>query len=160
MKICVLTFVLHCLLMPLTALAWEARVVDVADGDTVTVEPVKGGERIKVRLHGIDAPETRQPYGHAAKGFVSNATLYKIVDIKEAQQGKDRYGRTVAVVVIPNVGILQEMLLVNGLAWVYLQYCKNCAAWMALQNQAQGQRRGLWADKNPIPPWAWRKHSR
>lgn len=140
--------------------AFEARVVSVADGDTITVEPARGGRRVKIRLHGIDAPEVRQPYGQAAKGFVSNAALYKIVDIQETPQKRDRYGRVVAVVKIPGAGILQEMLLERGLAWVYTRYCKDCGAWEALYKQARKQRRGLWADRNPMPPWEWRKHSR
>jgi endonuclease YncB( thermonuclease family) len=138
------------------AFAWEARVVHVADGDMITVEPVQGGDRIKVRLHGVDAPERRQPYGQSAIGFVRNVALFKQVDVLETPQGKDRYGRTVAVVEISGVGTLQELLLEAGLAWVYLEYCKNCVAWERIQAQAKSKRKGLWADRHPVPPWKWR----
>ena len=150
-------FALSLLVLSVSALAWEARVVDVADGDTITVEPIQGGNRVKIRLHGIDAPETKQSYGQAAKGFVNNVALYKVVDVQPTPQGSDRYGRIVAVVVIPGIGILQELLLERGLAWVYPRYCKNCTNWEAIQTQAQSQQRGLWTDKDPIPPWEWRK---
>lgn len=45
----------------LPALAWEGRVVDIDDGDTIMCEPVRGGKRIKVRLHGIDCPNYSNP---------------------------------------------------------------------------------------------------
>ncbi|MDR2075621.1 MAG: thermonuclease family protein [Desulfovibrio sp.] len=140
------------------ALAWEARIVAVTDGDTLTVEPAKGGDRIKVRLHGIDAPESRQPYGQAAKGFVNGIALYKRAEVDA--KSRDRYGRTVAIVTVPGKGVLQELLLDAGLAWVYPQYCKSCSAWEARQAAARKARKGLWADSDPVPPWKWRKDKR
>lgn len=152
--------VLLILLMALPALAWEGRVVAVADGDTITVEPVKGGDRVKVRLYGIDCPEGKQPSGQAAKGFVSDVALYKVVDVEVAPQGKDRYGRTVAIVAVMGAGVLQELLLDAGLAWVYPQYCKDCADWYALEANARKAQRGLWQIKDPVPPWEWRKRQK
>jgi len=140
-----------------TAHSFPARVVAVADGDTITIEPIEGGKRERVRLHGIDAPETNQPYGQAAKAFVTDAVLFKVVDVQVTPQGRDRYGRIIAVIEIPDVGNLQEMLLSEGLAWVWPRYCKNCRAWEAMQAKAKRERKGLWADKNPVPPWEWRK---
>jgi len=96
----------------------------VSDGDTITVEPIEGGDRAKVRLHGIDAPELRQPYGEAAKAFTLNMTLFKEIEVRPEPQGTDRYGRIVAIVEIPGAGILQELLLEAGLAWVYTAYCR------------------------------------
>lgn len=149
------------LLCPTPAQAWLARVVAVADGDTITVEPVEGGERVKVRLHGVDAPELRQPHGEIARGFVNNATLFKVVDIQPAPQAKDRYGRTIAVVEIPEIGILQELLLSGGHAWVYPQYCKkNCQNWFDMESMARDAERGLWENPDATPPWQWRKNKR
>ena len=136
------------------ALAWEARVVAVSDGDTITVEPVEGGDRIKIRLHGIDAPERKQPYGEAARGFVFDVSLYKTVDVEELY--KDRYKRTVAIINFPDGKSLQSLILEAGLAWVWPRYCKDCPEWEALQEAAQMKRRGLWADESPIQPWEWR----
>ena len=71
-----------CLLLVIpVAHAEQFRVVAVSDGDTLTVEPIEGGDRAKVRLHGIDAPELRQPYGEAAKTFTLNMTLFKEIDV-------------------------------------------------------------------------------
>ena len=152
---------LLCLALAVPALAEPYRVVEVADGNTITVEPRLGGNRVKVRLYGIAAPELRQPHGQAARRCVINAVLYKQVDVQPTQQDKDRYGRLIAVVALPDGTILQEMLLQAGLAWVYPQYCKDCAEWEAMQAEAKAQKRGLWARKGvegkAVPPWEWRK---
>jgi len=134
---------------------FPARVVAVADGDTITVEPIQGGDRVRVRLQGIDAPEINQPYGQAARAFVSEAVLYKEVHL--ASERNDRYGRIVAVVEVPGAGVLQELLLEAGLAWVWPQFCRDCGEWKALEEAARGQGLGLWADESPVPPWEWRR---
>jgi len=151
---------LLCLLLAIPSLAEPFRVVDVADGDTITIEPKHGGARSKVRLHGIDAPEMGQPFGQAAKAFVVKATLYKDVDVQVTPQGKDQYGRIVAVIVLPDGAVLQEKLLREGLAWVYTQFCKNCKEWEAMQADAKAQGKGLWVTDRPVPPWEWRKTSK
>ena len=97
MKNLMLSFLLVCFLAPY-AHAWPGRVVDVTDGDTIVVEPTGGGDRVKVRLHGIDAPERKQPFGEAARNFVRSIVLYKVVDVRPTPQKKDRYGRAVAIV--------------------------------------------------------------
>lgn len=141
--------------------AYSARVVDVSEGDIITIEPALGGARETVRLQGIDAPELDQPYGQAAKAFVISAALHKTVYVRPGPQGTDSYDRIVAVVEVPGMGILQEMLLEAGLAWVWPRYCRNCNNWEAMQAQAKSGHRGLWADPERIPPWRWReKHKR
>ena len=141
--------------LPFQALAWEARIIAVSDGDTITVEPATGGNRVKIRLHGIDAPERKQPYGEAARGFVFDSSLYKTVDVEELYQ--DRYKRTVAIIHFSNGKSLQSLLLEAGFAWVWPRYCKDCLEWETLQKTAQKERRGLWDSETPIPPWEWRK---
>ena len=44
---------------------FTGRVVGITDGDTVRV--MRGGEAVKIRLHGIDAPESRQAFGSRSK---------------------------------------------------------------------------------------------
>jgi endonuclease YncB( thermonuclease family) len=148
--------VLCLLLLTSPAHGWPARVVEVTDGDTLVVEPPQGGERSKVRLHGIDTPERRQPYGEAATAFTRQMVLYRQVDVQPTPQGKDRYGRMVALVVVAEGETLQEMLLDAGLAWVYPRFCKDCKAWEAKQDKARKGKHGLWKG-NAVPPWEWRK---
>jgi len=149
MRVSALWGCLLLLLFAVSAHAEEYRVVAVSDGDTITVEPIHGGDRAKVRLHGIDAPEMNQPYGQAAKTFVVNAVLYKVVDVRPAPQGTYRYGRIVAIVAVPQAGTLQELLLDAGLAWVWTRYCRDCGDWQAIQAKARDAGRGLWAGDNP-----------
>ncbi|MDL2315472.1 thermonuclease family protein [Desulfovibrio sp. OttesenSCG-928-A18] len=154
---------LFCLFSPLLVHAWPARVVHVSDGDTVHVEPIQGGDRMKVRLYGIDCPESRQDYGPAATGLVNGAALFREVEIEE--HGKDRYKRTLAVLHIGDTTI-QDILLESGLAWVYTQYCKipRCRAWKAKEKAAAKARKGLWREidgpRKPVAPWVWRKRAR
>ncbi len=142
-------------LLPTSAFAWPGRVVVVTDGDTLVVEPESGGDRVKVRLHGIDAPERKQPYGEASRGFAIDIALFKSVEIEET--ARDRYGRIVAIVWLPTGESLQSELLRAGLAWVWPRYCMNCDKWMDLQRRAMEAATGLWTDENPITPWEWRR---
>ena len=139
------------------AVAASYRIAAIVDGDTIIVEPAKGGDRTTVRLYGIDAPELDQPHGTAARLFLISKARFKRDDVRPAMQDKDRYDRIVAIVEIPGVGILQELLLKSGLAWVYPQYCIDCDAWKAMQEEAKNRGKGLWARGEAIEPWEWRR---
>ncbi|MBZ8508139.1 thermonuclease family protein [Escherichia coli] len=54
-----------------------------------------------------------------------------------------------------NQKILQGKVIQSGAAWVYERYNAD-ESLPALQREAQEQKRGLWADANPVPPWEWR----
>jgi micrococcal nuclease len=105
--------------MPCPSWAWSGKVIGVADGDTITVLSDK--RPLKIRLYGIDCPEKRQPFGKRAKQFTSDLVFGKVVDIEPI--AIDRYGRTVAFVRVGNLSVNEE-LIKEGLAWVYLSYCK------------------------------------
>lgn len=147
------------MLTPDNGEAWLGRAIAIADGDTLTIEPIDGGMPRKIRLYGIDAPERRQPGGEAARGVVLDSALYQLVNVEPV--GKpDRYKRTVAIVYLPSGVSLQVQLLQAGLAWVWPRYCRNCEAWQALQDAARRSGRGLWADPDPVSPWEWRRQKR
>jgi micrococcal nuclease len=74
----------------------------------------------KIRLHGIDCPELNQPFGKAAKQFVSDLIFGNYVNVETNK--KDRYGRTIGIVTLANNTILNEVILKNGYAWHYLEY--------------------------------------
>jgi len=71
----------------------------------------------------------------------------------------DRYGRTVADVILPDGRVLNRELVAAGLAWWYRRYSKDENLGQ-LEAAARTARRGLWADKNPMPPWCWRKQKK
>lgn len=147
-----LVLILLLLFLATPAFAWVGTVVKVSDGDTIWVEAE--AQNTKIRLYGIDAPESNQPYGAEAAMFLASISLGKSVTVIELDT--DRYGRSVANVVLDGVS-LQESILEAGYAWVYPQHCKNCDEWQALQNKAISNQFGLWADPEPIPPWEWRQ---
>jgi endonuclease YncB( thermonuclease family) len=142
------------LFLPLSALAqdFSGRVVGIAKGDTMTV--LHDHTPIKVRLRGIVCPERDQPFGKAAKQATAAMALERVVTVKV--RGRDKDGRTVAEVVLPDGRILNEELVMQGLAWQSRKYSHDPRLAL-MQAEAREAKRGLWADPDPVPPWEWRK---
>ena len=141
-------------LLPLTLLAQRTgTVVSVHDGDTFTVV-AENGQKIKVRLHGVDTPELKQSFGKEVQRQTEAKVLNKKVKLEE--KGKDRYKRTIAIVYLDNGLCVNAWLLENGLAWHYLKYDQN-QRWQALEDQARKNRIGLWKNPDAQAPWDWRK---
>ncbi|MHB8709372.1 MAG: thermonuclease family protein [Desulfuromonadales bacterium] len=135
----------------------EGRVIHVSDGDTVVVL-TSGREEVKIRLHGIDCPEAKQPFGQAAKRQTLALAADKEVTV--IPMDTDRYGRTVGEVILPDSTSLNKALVATGYAWWYQKYAPRDAELAALEAEARKHRRGLWADSTSIPPWEWRKLQR
>ncbi len=131
---------------------FTGRVVGVSDGDTIMVLHNGKGERI--RLHGIDCPEKRQAFGNKAKQFTSELVFSKTVTVTVLDV--DRYGRTVGEVILPDGPVLNHELVKAGLAWWYRMYAPDDGTLAQLEADAKAGKRGLWADAEPVPPWAWR----
>ena len=130
---------------------FEAKVVGVSDGDTITV--LDGRTRVKVRLNGIDCPEKRQAFGARAKQLTSELAFGKTVTVKPS--GKDRYGRVLGEVVLPGGRVLNEELVAAGMAWHYTRYSKDDAL-ARLERQAREARVGVWSEARPVAPWEFR----
>lgn len=126
------------------------RCVGVHDGDSITVLAA-GNQQLKVRLEGIDAPELKQPFSKQSKEAMSGQVFGKAVTLNVT--GKDRYGRTLAVVMVGGVNVNLEMVRL-GMAWRYDKYSKD-EALLAAQSAAKAARRGLWSDPAPVSPWEW-----
>ncbi|MBH9553967.1 thermonuclease family protein [Inhella gelatinilytica] len=136
------------------------QVVGVHDGDTITLLDTSRS-RHKIRLDGIDAPELGQPFGRSAKTTLATLVVHREVS---ADCGKsDRYGREICRVLIDGVDAGGEMLRA-GMAWFYKRYARELplnrrSHYAELEGIAQSERRGLWSDPHPVPPWQWRKKS-
>lgn len=136
------------------------KVTRVIDGDTIEVlysESYKGKViyiPFKVRLQGIDCPESRQAYGKQAKQFTSALCFGQ--QVKVLEHGEDKYRRTLGAVILPGGKNLNQELVRAGLAWWYRHY-SNDQVLKALEEQARRERRGLWQDQNPVQPWEYRK---
>ncbi|KAJ6825818.1 putative staphylococcal-like nuclease CAN1 [Iris pallida] len=110
-------------------------------------------KKYRIRLRGIDAPESAMPYGKEAK-----EELVKLVQgkpLKVYVYGDDMYGRSVGDIYCSGT-FVQEKMLRKGCAWHYDAYDKRpeLAAW---EQEARRARVGLWASSNPEKPWEWRK---
>lgn len=146
---------LFLILWPFAALAadFAAKVVGVSDGDTLTVLTAEK-RQVKIRLHGIDAPETGQDFGSRAKQTASEMAFGKQVTIREMD--RDRYGRTVAEVILPDGRNLNRELTRRGMCWWYRQYAPADQELAGLEAEAKAAKRGLWAQPGAVPPWEWR----
>jgi endonuclease YncB( thermonuclease family) len=131
---------------------FSGNVVGVSDGDTISV--MHNGKAVRVRLQGIDCPEKRQAYGARAKQFTSQRVFRQVVTV--IVSGTDRYGRTLGEVVLEDGTNLNHTLVEEGLAWWYRQYSDDDAL-RQLEEEARAAGRGLWADRDPVPPWEFRK---
>ena len=87
------------------------KVVGISDGDPLTV--LVDRQTDKVRRHGVDAPESGQPFGAASKRRASDLAFGQVVTVKP--HDVDRYGRTVAEVGLPDGRDLGRELVGAGL---------------------------------------------
>lgn len=139
----------------------HGQVVRVSDGDTVVVEEASG-TRHKIRLLGIDAPESAQAYGPAASEFLRRRALGALATVH--WQGRDRYQRLLGQVFVhsEDLGLAQ---IRAGLAWHYRAYAQDQAAddrlaYAAAELSARSEGQGLWADSKLTAPWDWRREFR
>jgi len=130
-----------------------ADVAEVKDGDTLVV--VGSGKRITVRVWGIDAPETSQPYGTAATRAARKLVGGETVTLHVEDTGP--YGRLIARVRTEDTDLGQS-LTYSGYAWYSRKYAtsetlKNC------EREARTKRAGLWQQDDPVPPWTHREQT-
>ncbi|MFC6053737.1 nuclease [Acinetobacter sp. Ac_877] len=134
------------------------RVTAVSDGDTLTCYRLNlRRSKTKIRFAYIDAPESNQEYGDESQKLVKKLVYRRLIRVNITDV--DRYGRCVAVVYRRTRNVNEE-LVKRGAAWVYEEYIKNANKrqhWMALQNQAQKQKKGLWKSSKPVRPSVYRK---
>lgn len=129
----------------------EVTIIGVIDGDTVSAQ--LDGQRVRLRLARIDAPERRQPWGRRSEQSLRELVWKKRVQI--AWSERDRYGRPLVEIRLDGKDVAREQLR-RGMAWVYRPGDGDTEL-LALEREARAARRGLWADPSPIAPWDWRQ---
>ena len=147
-------------------IVFEAEVQRVVDGDTVVLQV--GDVRYRARLHGIDAPESNQPWGSEATALLGE--LLGAGPVRVEVPDIDRYGRLI-VRVYRNGLFINEELVARGAAWRYPEYDKD-GEFRAAEQAARSEGRGLWGaggdggpsaggagstNDRPVPPWEWRR---
>tara|TARA_R110002072_G_scaffold927_1_gene7369 strand:+ start:17079 stop:17651 length:573 start_codon:yes stop_codon:yes gene_type:complete len=126
------------------------RVVRVVDGDTLVLQ---NDER--VRLIGVDTPETKhptkpvEPFGPEASSFTKRAVEGKVVQLKFDREKRDRYQRLLAYVYLDD-WCLNEELIRAGYSRCITRYPFDRsmkARFQLAENEARTSRRGLWSDQ-------------
>ncbi len=140
------------------AVELHGRVVAVADGDTLTLLS-SDNLQYRITLAGIDAPELAQEFGQQAKTSLSALALDQPVTANCSDKGE--YLRALCVVSVggKDLGLAQVSA---GMAWWYRQYSSEQTAqartdYEQAEFNAKIRRLGLWNNKNPTPPWDWRR---
>ena len=134
------------------------KVVNIADGDTITVLDNKKIQH-KVRLSGIDAPEKNQAFGGASKKSLSELLADQEVTVRWDKE--DKYNRKLGKVMLGDLDCNLEQLR-RGMAWHYKKYQNeqppaDRQGYASAEELARTKKIGVWSDSEPIPPWEFRK---
>lgn len=140
---------------------FRARVTYVCDGDSIWVKS-RWGHRTKLRLIGIDAPETEQAFGRDATEVLTKKIGGTTVFVTAV--GVDPYGRLISRVQLGKTDV-SEFMIKEGLAWPYTRYFSRLSQndvvrYTAAGDSARKARRGLWQETNLLAPWTWREQHR
>ena len=139
------------------ATEFNGKVVGVKDGDSLVIRQ-DSGVAVEIRLWGIDAPEKRQAYSNASKQHISSLIFGKRV--KVLVRDTDRYGRTVAEIILADGRNVNQEMVKAGYAWWFRKYAPNDDTLANLESEARRAKRELWADPYAVPPWEYRKVKR
>ncbi|MFA6308803.1 MAG: thermonuclease family protein [Clostridia bacterium] len=128
-----------------------AGVERVVDGDTLKVS--YNGEDYRVRLLDVDTPESVkqgvavQPYSKEASAYTANKCNLKTVKLVFEKDIKDKYGRLLAYVVLPDGTLLNELLVKNGYARIEIISPNTLLKkfFQRLQDAAIAKKTGLWS---------------
>ena len=131
---------------------FQARVIGITDGDTIKV--LRDRQEVRVRLHGIDAPEKAQDFGSRSRSALGDLVAGETVTIQAHE--KDKYGRTIATVILKDGSNVNHRMVRDGWAWWFRRYAPKDHELEDLEAEARSAGRGLWAMKDPTPPWEFR----
>ena len=128
------------------------KVTHITDGDTIEVD--MAGTSEKIRMIGVDTPETKKPdspvqcFGPNASAFTKTTLTGKSVRLESdpTNDNRDRYGRLLRYVYLQDGSLLEETLIAGGYGFAYTSFpFQKAARFSELQAQAQIANIGLWA---------------
>lgn len=124
----------------------------VVDGDTIIVK--MNGTEERVRLIGVDTPETVHPvkpveyFGKAASAFTKQMAEGKKVRLEYDWQKKDKYGRLLAYVYLEDGIFLNAEIIKQGYGFAYTRFpFKYLDDFRKYEREARENIRGLWGNK-------------
>ncbi len=143
-------------------------VANVVDGDTIDIDVPDGKyERTRMRLWGIDTPETKHPekgvmyFGPEAAEFTRELALGKQVTVYlEERRTRGKFGRLLAYVQLPDGRFLNESLLTEGFAYADLRFRHSFYhKYQQLEAVARSGKKGLWKKVTieQMPQWRQQK---
>jgi micrococcal nuclease len=144
-------------------------VIKVVDGDTLDIDIPDGKyEHTRIRLWGVDTPETKHPergvmyFGPEAAEFATNLALGKQVTVylDENNRTRGKFGRLLAYVKLPDGRFLNEVLLGEGFAYADTRFRHSLYhKYKQLEASAQSGKKGLWKEVTPeqMPEWRQQK---
>ncbi len=151
-----LTLLACMLLLPSIVFAWQGRVTDVKEANTLVVR-TEGQERV-VSLYGIGVPEDDEPFAKKARSFVHSTTFRQRVEVEPLGTGG---GIRAMVYVQGDDDSINAKILRQGLGWLREAYCekaKLCGRLNSISGEARRSERNLWAE---VPgnkaAWKWLK---
>lgn len=130
----------------------KGQVTEIQDGNTLTVKSAEN-ELYTVVLFGIDCPELNQKYGDKAKKCLER--LMKKQNVIVQVMGKDRAGNYFGIVTTDKNLDPRIQLLEEGLAWTSEK--EPIADLENYRVVAQQKGKGLWKEKEPTPPWVFKR---
>lgn len=148
--------------------SYSSQVLEVLDGDTVTLVLADGHQTLKCRIYGIDAPETPK---YSKKGnlivegqpFSLEATAYlkALLQNKEVHvflTGDKSFDRFICKLFIGDKDVGND-LIQKGFAWPYHRFIKreDREFYIESYRYAKFYKLNIWSDTNPEPPWEFRK---
>jgi micrococcal nuclease len=140
-------------------------VVKVVDGDTLDIDIPDGNySNTRIRLWGVDTPETKNPrtgqmyFGPEAADFAKREAMGKraTIHLERDRKTRDKYRRLLAYVQLPDGRFLNEALLSGGYAYADLRFKHSLYnKYKQLESLARKQKKGLWEKVMPeqMPQW-------
>jgi micrococcal nuclease len=142
----------------------QFKVINVVDGDTLDIDiPDSDKEFTRIRLWGVDTPETKSPktgvmyFGPEASEFTKDNSLNKQVRIfLNPDETRGYFGRLLAYVQLPNGEFLNETLILKGYGYADLRFKHDFYNKYAnLEAAARNNKAGLWENiaQDQLPKW-------
>ncbi len=145
------------------------RVVQTVDGDTVHIDELDKGKPFTIiRLWGVDTPEVHGVKRPAFFGPEASRFTHSVADDQRVRlelvpgRTRDRYGRLLAYIYLPDSRMLNERLVAEGYAYADTRFPHRLRAkFIRLEEQARASKAGLWAGVTvtDMPPWRRKRES-
>ncbi len=132
------------------------NVTEFVDGDTIAVD--MNGKKEKIRMIGVDTPETHDPrksvecFGQAAAAYTKTLIGDKPVRLEADQlsTNRDRYDRLLRYVYTSDNKLVEAEIIKNGYGFAYVSFpFSKLDEFRGYEKQARDQNKGLWSGCQP-----------